>query len=192
MTNFCPKISTIFVWKGLKKSKFSKICLEKLNFFTRIHDLPRFQTRLTPLDISTNAVPNLNLLGSLSMFKYRLYSFSEFRAVSDIFPGRFGHSSPPLGKREPIAWDYAADLDLQKMRWCNPADSEPDNINWGRRRKGRQRDRDDGQPYPLNCLQGPRAVASVKRLPSNDTRQTTQGIKILPRNCLSGYSPVCL
>ena len=28
---------------------------------------------------------------------FKDYSFSEFRAVSDIFPGRFGHSSPPLG-----------------------------------------------------------------------------------------------
>jgi len=42
----------------------------KIDFLTRIHDLPRFQTRLTPLDIlSTNAVQNLNLLGPSSMFK---------------------------------------------------------------------------------------------------------------------------
>jgi len=34
------------------------------------------------------------------MFKY--YSFSEFMAVSDIFPGRFGHSSPPLPVELPL------------------------------------------------------------------------------------------
>ena len=72
------------MWKGLKKSKFSKISLEKSNFFTWIHDLPKFQTRLTPLDIlSTYAVPNHNLLGLLSMFKYIvLANLGPFRTFS--------------------------------------------------------------------------------------------------------------
>ena len=56
----------------------------KIDFFTRIHDLPRFQTRLTPLDIlSTNAVLNLNLLGLLSVFKYIILAdLGPFRTFS--------------------------------------------------------------------------------------------------------------
>src|SRR6218665_1797377 len=85
MTNFCLKNQTFCVKGPEKKSKFSKICLEKSIFFTRIHDLPRFQTRLTPLDIlSTNAVPNLNLLGPLYLcFKYIvLANLGPFRTFS--------------------------------------------------------------------------------------------------------------
>ena len=80
---FLPEKNQNFCVKGPEKMKFSKICLEKSIFFTRIHDLPRFQTRLTPLDIHTNAVPNLNLLGPLSMFKYIvLANLGPFRTFS--------------------------------------------------------------------------------------------------------------
>src|SRR6218665_1911060 len=84
MTNFCLKNQTFCVKGPEKKSKFSKISLEKSIILTRIHDLPRFQTRLTPLDIlRTNAIPNLNLLGPLSMFKYIvLENLQPFRTFS--------------------------------------------------------------------------------------------------------------
>src|SRR6218665_1747080 len=85
MTNFCLKKLKFWCERARKKLKFSKICLEKSIFFTRIHDLPRFQTRLTPLDIlSTNAVPNLNLLGPLYLcFKYIvLANLGPFRTFS--------------------------------------------------------------------------------------------------------------
>ena len=70
--------------KGPEKIEIFENLPGKSNFFTRIHDLPRFQTRLTSLDIhSANAVPNLNLLGLLSMFKsIVLANLGPFRTFS--------------------------------------------------------------------------------------------------------------